>query len=482
MPFRIIWTSILLAALATLAACSQFQSYVEHFERRLAADKVAIPSAAPGYLTEEIPPCTPVANSPVDPCEPGWEPPGATGESTEVDFDEPYSVQFFLEGARDHVPHIVIRGTYLPGTVRCESTVFRPRAYHSPDAYRFSRGKSILYCYADVRVNAYILGSGPPTLTVKVAHDFVDPKWTEEEREAHKERWENNLSIGREDLYTYFNPSPIVGTEVVLFIGPAVGIAVEVWEVFMTWNVERRDDGTVIAAHPFREAYSLEEHRDAVEIELPNFKQAVAMAQEARVRANNGRALPDPATPKLITDVYDLPMFFTEAGAYNHPDGPPVQPPMAYACDNDTAVTSPTSNRLLVHDCGALLALKDSLVGTSILNWSADLAIGSWTGVTTAGAPQRVTEVSLPSSSLNGSIPDGLGDLSALTTLDLSNNQLAGAIPASLGELSGLSTLRLLGNSLSGCIPAALRNVPVNDLVSVGLEACYTPATGKSSP
>ena len=106
------------------------------------------------------------------------------------------------------------------------------------------------------------------------------------------------------------------------------------------------------------------------------------------------------------------------------------------------------------------------------LNWSASLAIGSWTGVTIGGTPQRATGVNLSSSSLNGSIPDGLGDLSALTTLDLSSNQLTGAIPASLGELSALATLRLSGNSLSGCIPPALRDVTTNDLANVGLSYC----------
>jgi hypothetical protein len=80
--------------------------------------------------------------------------------------------------------------------------------------------------------------------------------------------------------------------------------------------------------------------------------------------------------------------------------------------------------------------------------------------------------VNLSSSSLSGSIPDGLGDLSALTTLDLSSNQLTGAIPASLGELSDLSTLKLSGNAFSGCIPPALRDVTTNDLASVGLSYC----------
>ena len=135
-----------------------------------------------------------------------------------------------------------------------------------------------------------------------------------------------------------------------------------------------------------------------------------------------------------------------------------------------------------MRDCGALLAVRDALAGTAALNWSAGLAIGSWTGVTTGGAPQRVTGVSLPSSSLNGSIPEGLGNLSALTTLDLSSNSLTGMIPASLEELENLSTLKLSGNTLSGCIPPALRDVPVNDLASIGLETCRRPAIEKPSP
>ncbi len=67
------------------------------------------------------------------------------------------------------------------------------------------------------------------------------------------------------------------------------------------------------------------------------------------------------------------------------------------------------------------------------MDWSADRAITSWEGITTGGAPSRVTEVELSSESLSGSIPPALGTLFALTTLDLSMNALAGEIPAELG-------------------------------------------------
>ena len=57
---RAITVATLLALLLLLAACED-------------APQTARPTPSPytGYLTEEIPPCTPVTGSTVDPCEPG---------------------------------------------------------------------------------------------------------------------------------------------------------------------------------------------------------------------------------------------------------------------------------------------------------------------------------------------------------------------------------------------------------------------------
>ncbi len=288
----------------------------------------------PAYLIGEIPPCTPANGSTVDPCEPRIAP--LTEITGMIDLpEEPPSVQYFLKGARDRVPHIVLRATYLPGTVRCATTVFRPRPYHGPEVYRFLRGSPMLMCYADVRVNAYILGSGPPTLTVKVTHDFYPETWEEEEIQEMIHLWEQELNEGGWGVEHHYETEAIPGREAIMFIGPAVGIAVEVWEVFGTWNIERRDDGTVIAVHPLRDYYSLEQHRDALEIELPSFRQQVIEAQAARVEANEGRILPEPGHPMLLTDVHYLRQFFTEVGAYGDitPDNGtdetfmPVMPP-----------------------------------------------------------------------------------------------------------------------------------------------------------
>ena len=64
-----------------------------------------------------------------------------------------------------------------------------------------------------------------------------------------------------------------------------------------------------------------------------------------------------------------------------------------------------TGNDGLASDCALLLEARDTLRGTATLNWSAATAIADWTGITTAGTPQRVTRVQLTYDSLSGTIP-----------------------------------------------------------------------------
>ena len=62
-----------------------------------------------------------------------------------------------------------MRGTYLPGTVRCiAENTHRAPPYTSLGDWSTPTGIGLVKCYTDVRVNAYILGSGPPSLTVVV--------------------------------------------------------------------------------------------------------------------------------------------------------------------------------------------------------------------------------------------------------------------------------------------------------------------------
>ena len=120
------------------------------------------------------------------------------------------------------------------------------------------------------------------------------------------------------------------------------------------------------------------------------------------------------------------------------------------------AVPSAASNPGLVTDCEALLAARDTLVGSGTLNWSGGTTIASWDGVTLSGSPLRVTELVLGDPQLTGQIPSSLGSLANLQLLWLAKNQLTGPIPSSLGSLANLRYLYLYGNQLSGEIPSEL--------------------------
>ena len=457
------------------------------------------PTPAPENLTQEIPPCTPISGSSVDPCEPDVKvrtsAVGGVGSGGIFEYDQPQTVRAFLDGAAiSFIPHIVLRGTYIPDTARCTSgnPVHVP-SYVEPGYFQHS---ILFQCFADVRVNSYVLGEGPERLTVQVSfRHYWDGYYASVAASDNMTEQEGVEFIRAIDVLVLEQGSAtrdtagIYGREVVLFIGPAHSHAIEVWEVFEIWDVQR-EDGTIIAVHPHRDDWraarpdDYQTYRSQLEMELPAFTQAVTAANQARVTEYGGRIAPKDIPsraegvdlPMLVTDANRLRQYYTDTGAYGHPDGPPAQPPPVPTCLGRPAVSDPRANAGMVRDCTALLDGKDTLRGTATLNWSVDTSIANWEGITTGNTPSQVfsqvIKVELPNKSLNGSIPSSLGALFGLTHLDLSGNSLTGEIPVELGLLTKLEALKLGGNSLTGCIPAGLRNVSDSDLGRLGLAYC----------
>ena len=128
-------------------------------------------------------------------------------------------------------------------------------------------------------------------------------------------------------------------------------------------------------------------------------------------------------------------------------------------CATGGAVTDAATNPGLVSDCTALLAARDTLAENAPLNWSADLEIDRWDGVTVDGSPRRVTELDLYETQLTGTILEELGNLTYLESLSLFNNQLTGTIPKKLGSLTNLKSLEISNNQLTGKIPEELGNL-----------------------
>ena len=418
--------------------------------------------------------------------------------------DTPRTVRQFLDGSSlISIPHIVLRGTYIPGTVRCIAGVPHHYPSYEEDTGSFEH-VNIIECFADVRVNAYILGSGPSRLTLLVSFHYCLPAWhaesaaesgrTEEEF-TEGIRWFDEFRLEEGISSPAGTIHGIYGREVVLFIGPGHNQATEKWEVKSTWDVQRQGEGEderVVAVHPDRDLWrrsrqgDYETHRSALEMELPAFTQAVAAAHQAKVAEYGGRIAragidsraEGVELPMIATDANRLRQFYTDTGAYDHPDGPPAQPPAPYVCKSGIAVGESREDSFLPYDCEALLAAEDALKGSAALNWSTSTAVSGWDGVTVADTVEgkatykRVTKLVLPGKRLDGIIPAELGDLLKMTHLDLSNNSLTGEIPADLGLLGNLVEIRLSGNALTGCIPPALRNVPTNDLSSLDLPDC----------
>ena len=101
-----------------------------------------------------------------------------------------------------------------------------------------------------------------------------------------------------------------------------------------------------------------------------------------------------------------------------------------------TAVANPSDNHGLVSDCNTLLAALDGLRGSASLNWSTEVAIEDWDGVSVSGSPKRVTELNLSGKGLDGVVSPELGNLTKLKVLNLSGNALTGEIPSELVRLT----------------------------------------------
>ena len=152
-------------------------------------------------------------------------------------------------------------------------------------------------------------------------------------------------------------------------------------------------------------------------------------------------------------------------------------PPELHALADKEAscLAAPADNPWLHADCALLLANRDILAGDVQLNWSEDVPIDFWQGVTIGGSPQRVTRLGLWRSGLNGRIPPELGRLNRLAYLDLSFNRLTGGIPPELGALDRLVSLRLNRNRLTGPVPPELGELTGLEILVLSFNALSGP-------
>ena len=291
-----------------------------------------------GLLSVVIAPCTPLEGVDRDPCSPQLPPsiyPGGSTVSIPSFVKDPPSFDDIMSGMGIFTPHIVVRVTPEPGTTRCEGYPTKDFAYLGGSVSDITN----YWCFTDVRVNEYIVGAGPTTLTIGLLrHTFLP---------AGSRDWERDKDIVIEREFQ--NPAARVaatyeGRELVLFLNPTTTMTVESWAVgghWDTWYVRRdpdTDPPTVTAAFRWENQVVSEANLDDLVIEVKAAAAARTAADQTSTAPSSSESTSQPTTttapedgpPYLVTRADQLRDFYIAGGAvYEGDDATTVLPPPA---------------------------------------------------------------------------------------------------------------------------------------------------------
>ena len=316
------------------AACGAESSPEIGGEGAGGSEQSVVTVGPPVYLEEVIPPCVPLAQTEADPCAPSPIvpfPAASGGEDTVAATPLPIykvpPVSDIMLGKQyseselfpDMIKHVVIRGTVQVGTTRCQDYYLKNANYVADTV---TEGLIHVHCFADVRVNEYLVGEGPPELAV----GFFVGVTTFSDREGYLDREATIDFYGGEDVWiiTLFDDpagrtaQAYEGKEMVLFLGLPFAITLEAFvvnDLFSLWFVQRGEDGTVRAVVRGVTEIRDVEARAAGDIPLVELEGKIAEAVVARDALTGGRIGTDPSLPLLVSDANDLRSHYTDIGA-----------------------------------------------------------------------------------------------------------------------------------------------------------------------
>lgn len=303
------------------------------------------------YLSEVVPPCVPTELEP-DPCPPDL--PAHIVESNhqglvavlmrEVpSFNERLLWDPQMDGSSSI--HIVVRGTVKTNTTRCDLykdkvadyvvklyTTIRVVDQYLVDYYDYN-------CFAEVAVKEYIVGEGPPSLTVITYKQGM--------HRSHLDS-EGNVS---DYFLEYIDPKTKAiaheGREIIFFLGPSPSIEVEAWAGLgggSMWFLQQTEDGIRAIADYYRIAV-IDEHRQKLNLPLDEMIEDIKQAAINRATLTGGRIGTDPELPMFITDANKLRDYYIEVGAvYDATEQATKLPPPVPGEGDPPAPTIPTND------------------------------------------------------------------------------------------------------------------------------------------
>ena len=274
------------------------------------------------YLEEDIPPCVPPEASERDPCALGAVPFVETADITTYDFggEIPAYWELYYDEHQARfpllLPHLIVRATFLSNTTRCSMYDRQPPNFagHLQVAVRY------FFCFTDAGINDYLIGTGPPTLTV-VAANYPFPLGNPDDIVGEGyDVWTENRRLEVANAYE--------GIESILFLSPSPTTNVESWNVTELWDVQQIN-GTTKVISPYLQYFEhTPETLARLVVSLSDFETTMAEAATTRAARHEGRTGANPGLPMLITDANLLRPYYEQVGVAYETDAPASPPPI----------------------------------------------------------------------------------------------------------------------------------------------------------
>ncbi len=312
-------------------------------------------------------------------------------------------------------PHLVIRGIVLADSTRCELYPLEDYGFEGDrlqwkNAYHY-------YCFSEVQVREYIVGEGPPVLSVIMHYEFLglSPEKVDDWANSRADVVKGLDYPGDRTAAAYEN------RELVLFLSPAPSVSVESWDTLVSstsfWFVQKRGD-TIRAVSPDLRWADTAEERAALDMPLDDLVVKIKAAAVERktltggrvgITAVDGAVAADgegerfPAAqgvragatlPMLVTDANKLQEYYVAAGAVYEGEGKttvlPPSPPADFVPPSTTTTTTTVS---------ASTTSSTVETTTSITVAPSSTTTTSDASTTTSTIPEPSTTTSVPATS-----------------------------------------------------------------------------------
>ena len=213
-------------------------------------------------------------------------------------------------------PQVVLRGTVVPNSTRC--TDINAWQFDAGDFRKLGHQTAIIVCYVDIAAREYVVNRGPSRLEVVVGwvpgvSTAVDGFGTTK----YFETFEKRISRSIEGIEFVFN-----------LVGPHNSVH-GAWHIDNLWDVQRRDDGTIVGVSWWIEVFGDGENTADFEYPLELLQRKMRDAHAKVSSEFGGRVAAGATSPKIVADAHrdTLLAQLRELGAYDVPGITPIAPP-----------------------------------------------------------------------------------------------------------------------------------------------------------